>query len=102
MIKTIRDRGKYRSNYTPKHDAFESTKQGLAVTPSDMSNMLSRGIPISAQINEELFFDGLDNPSFDIPIEEQRGVDVNDVWLAQRQARSKLISAHKRDKELYD
>jgi hypothetical protein len=42
-------------------------------------------------------FDGEVNPSWTVPIERDRGVDVADVWQAQQESRSKLRNAHRLD-----
>lgn len=73
---------------------------GLAFTPAQMAKMAEKGIPISTQSADQ-FVDGSLNPSFDIPIEDRRGVDVNDVWNASKDAKAKIINAHRKDKELY-
>lgn len=87
--------------YEPNNKAFEQTKQGLSMSPADVARCASRGIAVTSQINDSLFFDGTDNPSFELPLEMQRGVDVADVWQAQQSARKRVLDAAKRDKELY-
>lgn len=82
-------------------DSFEPVVPNLAVTPAQMSQMAARGIPIAAQ-SLDSFVDGVSNPSYDLPIESQRGIDVVQVWDAQKSARKKIISAHQTDKVLYD
>lgn len=37
-------------------------------------------------------FDGVNNPSWDLPIDQKRGVDVAEVWQAQRTARKVITS----------
>ena len=82
-------------------NGFTKVVPGLAVTPSQMARMTAQGIPISSQLAEN-FVDGTSNPSFDIPIEQRRGIDVVQVWEAQKDARLKIINAHKADKQMYD
>lgn len=77
-------------------------KQGLAMSPSDISRATSRGYAVSSQIDDSLFYDGDDSPLIDIPIERTRGIDAATVWEAQQSAKKRLISAHLRDKETYD
>ena len=67
---------------------------GLAVTPSQMLDLTQRGIAISSSNNMQ-YNEGSEDPSFDLPIDARRGVDVNDVWDAQANARRKLINANK-------
>ena len=67
-----------RLAYQP-HEMWSMTQNGQAVVPSNLP--------------DNNFFDGVENPSFDLPIEQQRGVDINDVWSAQmdsKKAFSKL------------
>lgn len=63
----------------------------LAVTPADMHQMTARGIPISAQ-NESLFYDGDTLSSVELDLEYRRGIDVNDLWDAEKDSRSKILS----------
>ena len=67
---------------------------GLAVTPAQMLDLTQRGIAISASNNMQ-YVEGSEDPSFDLPIDARRGVDVNDVWDAQSTARRKLLNANK-------
>lgn len=77
---------------------FLRTRQNLAYTPSQMMKLTERGIPVSSQnMPEGSFFDGEVNPSWTVPIERDRGVDVADVWQAQQESRFKLKQAHLND-----
>ncbi|MDE6089294.1 MAG: hypothetical protein K2G41_01200 [Duncaniella sp.] len=100
MIKNIR-RSKSARIAHIIDNGVDKVVPGLSVSPTQMALMAAKGIPISAQMSES-FVDGVSNPSFDIPIEDQRGIDVNAVWNAQKDARKRLIAAHKADKEAYD
>ena len=63
-----------------------------------MMQLTERGIPVSSQnMPEGSFFDGEVNPSWTVPIERDRGIDVADVWQAQQESRSKLRNAHRSD-----
>ncbi|UPW41281.1 hypothetical protein [Sigmofec virus UA08Rod_4411] len=64
----------------------------LSVTPSQMAEMVSHGIPVSSQILGAPMFDGVSNPSWDLPIDQRRGVDIASVWQAQRESRSNITS----------
>lgn len=72
---------------------FPATKPGLAYTPAQMMKLAERGVPISSANIDSHFFDGQVNPAWDIPLERQRGIDVSDIWQAQREARSNLRKA---------
>lgn len=100
MLSNIRRSRSARSAHIVDN-GFEKVVPGLSVSPSQMAKMAERGIPISAQ-SSDAFFDGVSNPSFDIPIEDRRGIDVNAVWNAQQDARKRIINAHKLDKQAYD
>lgn len=76
------------------------TKPSLAVTPADALRMAERGVPVAAA-NIDSFYDGDVNPSWTISIDRQRGVDVADVWDAQKSARKRIKSAHVSDTYIY-
>lgn len=85
-----------------KRKDFEPLVQrGLAVTPAQMATMAAHGVAISSQ-NAASFNDGEIKPSWDIPIERKRGIDMADVWQSSKDAQSKLRKAHARDRQLYD
>lgn len=89
------------SGCTNDTEPYVYTEQNIAVTPSQIQQMVERGIPVSPS-NASAFIDGVINPSFDVPIEERRGVDVVDVWDASQDAKRQLIKAHLKDKAAYD
>ena len=68
------------------------TENNLAITPAVMAEMVDRGVPVSSQSLSGSFFDGVENPSWDIPIDLKRGVDVAEVWCAQKSARKNITS----------
>lgn len=72
----------------------------LALTPAQMMDMQSRGIPINLG-NASLFSDGSPNPSFDIPIAEQRGIDIAEVWSLEKLSRKNIRTAYQNDVSLY-
>lgn len=77
---------------------FLRTRQGLAYTPSEMLSLAERGIPVNqANVGENNFYDGEINPSWSVPIERDRGVDIADVWQMQMESRSKMRNAHRLD-----
>lgn len=80
----------------PAVDAVK-TKNGLAVSPSTAMAMAERGIPISAQMSSD-FYDGDDNPSWELPLERSRGIDPSDLWQMQQDSRSKIRKAVKQFK----
>ncbi|WGL30921.1 hypothetical protein [Dipodfec virus UOA04_Rod_535] len=87
--------------YEPDNTSDMSVKQGLSMSPSDVAKMTARGLGVSSQINQELFYDGDDSPSFYIPLERRRGVDVAEIWEAEQTAKKKLYQAHVKDVSMY-
>lgn len=76
----------------------QPVKGGLAVSPAHMMSLAERGIPISTA-NDAAFYDGEPNPSWNLPLDNQRGVDINDMWNLSRDVRNKLKSAYRKVKE---
>lgn len=75
-------------------------KGGLSITPSEMYRMASQGIPVS---NANLpFIEGDENPSWNIPAERMRGIDVAELWQLQQDSRAKVVRAHLTDVANYD
>ncbi|UPW41680.1 hypothetical protein [Peromfec virus RodF8_21] len=76
-------------------------QSGLAVTPSEMMTLSQHGVPISSQVDESLFYDG--DSSFKVTIDPMlmRGVDINDAWNAEQDAKSRLAAAYSNDVKLY-
>ena len=72
-----------------KYDEVEP-KAGLAYTPADMAKMHAAGMPVNSANLINSFCDGDVNPSFAIPIERQRGVDMAEVWETSLLAKKKV------------
>lgn len=94
-----KNRNHNRKFANPKRmDGEPIVQNDLAVTPSQMVQMMSDGIPITTQnLHPELFFDGDTNPSFEIPIDQQRGIDVADCWEASQDIRARAKKGLKND-----
>ncbi len=86
--------------YHPINDAYERTKQNLALTPSDMAKMAANGIPISAQSLPN-FYDGVPNPGYFVDLQDRRGVDAVAVWEASQDAKLKFKRADSNDRKTY-
>lgn len=97
-------RALFRSRFNPspscRFTKDTETKQGLSYTPAELMDYAKKGIPVSAS-NSESYFDGTANPSFDMPVDQLRGVDVVDCWVAQNDSRSRLARAHVNDVGIY-
>lgn len=62
----------------------------LALTPSQMDVMRKQGQSISTQNYDHMYYDGTVNNSFDLPIDQVRGVDISDVWNASKESGRRL------------
>lgn len=72
-----------------KYDEVEP-KPGLAYSPSDMAKLHAKGMPINSANIVESFYDGDVNPSFDIPLERQRGLDPAEIWEQSQNSAKKV------------
>lgn len=77
---------------TLSQDLHIPVQDNLAITPSKMAELVDQGIPVSASLLSGVADDGIANPSWDLPIDQRRGVDVAEVWCAQRSARENITS----------
>lgn len=77
-------------SYSPSQNSEIVVQPNLAITPAKMAELVDSGIPVSSSLLSGNFNDGVTNPSWDIPIDERRGVDVAQVWNAQRQSRKNI------------
>lgn len=68
------------------------TRPNLAITPSQMAKLVDDGIPVSSSMLSGMFNDGVQNPSWDLPIDQKRGVDVAQIWNATKDARNNITS----------
>lgn len=78
----------------------EKVQSGLSVTPSEMMKLAERGIPVSSQ-SLSSFYDGESNPSWDLPLEQRRGIDMAALWQEGKDIRQKLKNAHAADIQKY-
>ncbi|UPW41264.1 hypothetical protein [Sigmofec virus UA08Rod_4626] len=84
--------------FESKDDPVVPVVNDLAVTPSDMHQMTARGVPISAQ-NESMFYDGDTLSSIELDLEYQRGIDVVDLWDAEKTSRLNILKLRNRVKD---
>lgn len=71
--------------------------QGLSLTPHQMLTMTREGIAVSPQnLDATGFFDGIKDVTFDVPIEQRRGVDMADLWEARQETFGQIRKAHKK------
>lgn len=64
----------------------------LALTPSQMSQLVSKGSAISTQNLQGQYFDGLESEElgWQVPIGERRGIDMAEVWQAEKSSRKNV------------
>lgn len=86
--------------HTALRPGEQHVKNSLAVTPSEMLMHAQQGIPIAAQSSHQ-FYDGDDSRSFDMPLDQRRGVDPADLWMIRRSTTAKLKAAHNKDVHYY-
>lgn len=72
---------------------------GLAHTPAEMYKLIEQGIPVSAGNTQLNANQGIANPTWDIPLERRRNVDICDIWTRQQTARTNLRNAGKKISE---
>lgn len=58
----------------------EVVRQGLAYSPAQMAALTERGMPVNSMNTAVGYFEGEENPSFDLSIDRQTRVDICDVW----------------------
>lgn len=87
----------------PRRRVGENVVQNdLAYTPSQMMQLAEQGIAVSTMsIGAENFYDGDTNPSFELPLERLRGVDVADCWQAEKSIKKKAKKGLKNDIAFY-
>lgn len=71
----------------------EIVQNGLALTPSEILKMAENGIPASSANNPNLI-DGTPDNNWVVPLEERRGIDMNDLWNERQDIKQRLSSAH--------
>ncbi len=91
MLQEIKKRArKATNNYSVKRTHVQSN---LALTPSEMMSLSERGIPISSHFDDSQFYDGDNSPRVELAFEHQRGIDINDAWNAERNAKKNIRNA---------
>ena len=76
--------------------------QNAGYTPAQMRELYEQGLAVGQQ-NAGVYTQSSStkNPSWDIPIEERRGVDPADLWEIQTLSRRKVANAHVQDVRKY-
>lgn len=98
MVHNLKNR-RVRHSIDPRTE--NPTQHGLAYTPAKMKELADKGIPVSTMTVDDLYFDGDFNPSFDIGIEDIRGVDISDAWNAEQNAKESFLNGLRKDIQNY-
>lgn len=77
----------------------EKVQNNLAITPGEMYALAQQGKPITThQLPDDYFDDGDARQTYDLPIDRIRGIDVIDCWNASKDAKSKIKSFEKQQR----
>lgn len=68
----------------------QPVKPHLAMDVSDVAKMVQMGKPIKTSVNDNMFYDGDNDKSFDVPLERRRGLDINDVYQMEQDSKKKV------------
>lgn len=74
----------------------ELPSQNLSISPSEIMELTQRGISASSGNVGLCYNIGSVNPV--LSVDNMRGVDAADVWVAQKTARANLVKAYKKSK----
>lgn len=73
-----------------RRDTDPDMNPHLAYDLSDLDLLRRQGKPISVQNADGLYYDGSEDCSFNLPLDQQRGVDINDLWERSQRVNRKL------------
>lgn len=73
----------------------------LVVTPAQMGKMVEQGIPISSQNISMTPKDGQPNPSWDLPLDQLRGIDPAEMWETSQVIKQRAKRAHDMDRKRF-
>lgn len=88
---------KLSAHNRPVRQFFQSStvQSGLAYTPSQIQDCVSKGIPITNFTASESFYDGTVNTTFDsFDVSSRRGYDIVDAWNDQQNSRQRIRDAY--------
>lgn len=95
MITISKKRISLRPAVALRHDDEPVVRNGLAISPAEMMEMMKKGQPISAQgysLKEESITMRND---FEVPLEHTRGFDLVDGWNKMKEVQGKVRKARK-------
>lgn len=73
----------------------------LVVTPPQMQKMAEQGIPITSQNIAMTPQDGQPNPSWDLPLDQLRGIDPAQMWEESQIIKQRAKRAHDNDRKRF-
>lgn len=78
----------------------EVVQQDLAITPAQMYDMVQAGKPVGASIlSPDYFDDGDHDTNMHVPLDRQRGVDIVEMWNAERKFVKDSYKFNKKQKQ---
>lgn len=93
MFKELKKRSTIKCN--DYEYPFVHVSSHLSLTPSEMLRAANEGVPIASQVNDNNFYDGDASPEVALLPEHVRGIDMNDMWNAEQNAKKKLSKLRK-------
>lgn len=79
-----------RFAHARRREYERAVQGGLSLTPAEMMEMAKKGQPIAAGAPLQETFDNTPQGDFYVPMETRRGIDINDLFGAQMESKSKL------------
>ncbi|UCS96091.1 MAG: hypothetical protein [Microviridae sp.] len=76
------------------------TKGGLAITPANVKQLTDRGIAVNLP-NANGFFTSEGKSDWFVEPQFRRDATMCSLWEQEQESKSKVISAHKRDKQKF-
>lgn len=67
----------------------------LAVTPTQMADLASKGVPIAPQNLGLGYQEGVSSLDYQPPLEHIRGIDIAELWESREQVKDKVRNAKK-------
>lgn len=84
-----------------RHEDEPVVHSHLAVTPAEMMKLAEKGLPISGQNLSYLPSDGEPSPSWDLPLDQIRGIDPATLWENSQIIKERARTAHINDRKRY-
>lgn len=96
MFSLHRGNSNFRAAHCGTFEEYECPVQnGLAMTASQMYQMAAQGTPISSQQLGNTYSDGSNKVTFDVPLDQKRGVDIGDIWEAAQTSKKRIKKYYK-------